>query len=173
MNPDPILYVLSGLPGSGKTTLAKLLSNKTKAAYIRIDTIEQGLRDLCDYDVFAEGYRLAHRIVKDNLQNRISVVADSCNPIALSRNEWEQVAKGSGVAILNIYLHCSDQHEHQRRIENRVSDIEGLNLPSWQRVLKREFEHWDNADNNLVSIDTSDKTPNECLQILLDKLNIQ
>lgn len=39
------LIIFSGLPGSGKTTLASLLATKFKATYLRIDTIEQALRD--------------------------------------------------------------------------------------------------------------------------------
>lgn len=42
-----MLYIFAGLPGSGKSTLAKKLAQKLGATYLRIDTIEQGLRDTC------------------------------------------------------------------------------------------------------------------------------
>jgi predicted kinase len=88
----PTLYIFSGLPGSGKTTLARLVAQKLHSAYLRIDTIEQGLRDLCSVDVQGEGYRLAYRIAGDNLRLGVSVIADSCNPIELTRRELERVA---------------------------------------------------------------------------------
>ena len=34
---DSILYIFSGLPGSGKSVLAKALSERKKASYFRID----------------------------------------------------------------------------------------------------------------------------------------
>ncbi|MFP5386577.1 MAG: AAA family ATPase [Bacteriovoracia bacterium] len=40
------LIIFSGLPGSGKSTLASLLATHLKATYLRIDTLEQGLKDV-------------------------------------------------------------------------------------------------------------------------------
>lgn len=89
MNPATF-YIFSGLPGSGKTTLARFLARRVGAAHLRIDTIEQALRDLCSVDVQGEGYRLAYRVAADILSSGGSVAADSCNPIELTRREWEQ-----------------------------------------------------------------------------------
>jgi predicted kinase len=73
---EPILYILSGLPGTGKSTLAKNIAKLLRAVYIRADTIEQGIRDLCNYNVVGEGYRLAYRIVEDNLKIGNNVISD-------------------------------------------------------------------------------------------------
>ena len=72
----PTLYIFSGLPGSGKSTLSQTIARQLGAVYLRIDTIEQGLRDLCSIEVEGEGYRLAYRIAFDNLCAGMSVVAD-------------------------------------------------------------------------------------------------
>jgi predicted kinase len=88
----PILYSFSGLPGTGKSTLAKNVAKILKAVYIRIDTIEQGIRDLCKFNVQAEGYRLGYKIAEDNLGIGNNVVSDQCNPINLTRNEWNDIA---------------------------------------------------------------------------------
>ena len=87
-----ILFILPGLPASGKSTLAKLIAEEYHAVYVRIDTIEQGLRDLCNFEVQGEGYWLAYRIADDNLKLGRHVVSDSCNPTKLTRREWEEVA---------------------------------------------------------------------------------
>ena len=62
------LVIFSGLPGAGKTTLSQALSRTLPSVHLRIDTLEQALRDLCGIDVEGEGYALAHRIASDNLQ---------------------------------------------------------------------------------------------------------
>lgn len=109
----PMLYIFSGLPGSGKSTLAQRVARQFSAVYLRIDTIEQGLRELCSFDVQGEGYRLAYRIAADNLRIGASVVADSCNPIELTRREWEQVARDAHAGYVNIEIRCSDMREHR------------------------------------------------------------
>ena len=63
-----ILFIFSGLPAVGKSTFAKSVVKHFGAAYLRIDTIEQGLKDLCRINVEGEGYQLAYRMAVNNLQ---------------------------------------------------------------------------------------------------------
>ena len=162
-------YIFSGLPGAGKTTLAKALSSRLKAVYLRVDTVEQGLIDLCSYQVEGEGYRLSYRIASDNLELGNIVISDSCNPISLTRREWQEVASSKGIPYTNIEVICSDIEEHRNRVENRVTDVDGLILPSWQEVVDREYDQW---ETERVQVDTASKKPEESVIDLLGKLNI-
>lgn len=169
MNDDlrPTLYIFSGLPGTGKTTLGQKLASRVTAAYLRIDTIEQALRDMCDIDVGGEGYRFSYRVVADNLLIGISVVADSCNPVELTRGEWEAVAVETGATPINIEVVCSDKDEHRRRVEDRESSIPGLRLPTWEAVENRHYQPW---SKDRIIIDTARKTEGESLEELVSLL---
>lgn len=83
----PYLLIFSGLPGSGKTILAKEIVKYYKAVYLRLDTIEHRINELCNYTVQGEGYRLSYRIAADNLLLGNSIVADCCNPWEITRVE--------------------------------------------------------------------------------------
>ncbi len=162
------LYSFSGLPGTGKTTLSRLLAGRIKAVYLRIDTIEQALRDLCGTVVEGEGYDLTYRVAADNLRLGVSVVADSCNPIELTRGAWEALARDAQARCVNIEVICSDAREHRRRVEARKPDMTGFVLPTWEAVLRREYQPW---TKERIIIDTAGKTENEYFAELLSKLN--
>lgn len=160
----PTLYILSGLPGSGKSTLAKLLAQKTGAAHIRIDTLEQGLRDLCKMSkVEGEGYGLAYALTVDILASGCSVVADSVNPIPLTRNAWMKVATSNGANFINVEIICSDKDEHRHRLQTRDDGIPGLRRLTWEEVQSRDYREWDVPR---IKIDTAGKSTDESLREL-------
>ncbi len=165
---QPILYIFSGLPCSGKSTLANKLAKHTNSTYLRIDTIEQGLRDLCNVNVEGEGYRLSYRIANDNLCAGNDVIADSVNPIQLTRDEWNQVALNANAKYINIEIECSDKIEHKKRSETRENGMKSLENPKWEQICKREYHPW-NA--SCVKIDTAKKTIEESFKELLAKIS--
>jgi predicted kinase len=137
-----MLIVFGGLPGTGKSTLAREIARIRSAIYLRIDTIEQALRPALGEDVADAGYRVAYALAESNLRQGLDVVADSVNPIMLTRDAWRDVAASVGARSVEIEVICSDAGEHQRRVETRTSDVAGLKLPNWREVLDREYEPW-------------------------------
>lgn len=154
----PILFIMSGLPGSGKSTLSRFLVRKYKIPYIHIDTIEQGLRDLCHIEVIAEGYGLSYRIAAEHLRLGVHLLVDSCNPINLTRRAWEAIAEDNHGDIINIEVICSDKNEHRQRIETRIMEVENLKPPTWIDVENRIFHPW---EGERIVIDTAHKSIEE------------
>jgi len=153
----PILYIFSGLPASGKSSLAAGLSKKLGASFIRVDTIEQALKDLYGDEItlYDQGYQIAYRLAADSLKQGLSAVADSCNSVKESRAAWQKVATDLNLNFVNIEVTCSDKNEHKKRIETRISSVPNLVLPTWEQVKSREYQTW---QTDIVRIDTSGKS---------------
>ncbi|MEM9631499.1 MAG: AAA family ATPase [Pseudomonadota bacterium] len=168
----PYLVSFSGLPGVGKTTIARALAREKQAVYIRVDSIETGIKEsaLRPASVEDAGYQAAFAVARDNLANGLNVVADTVNPVEISRQAWTEVARVCNALLLDVEVVCSDPVEHRRRVESRVSDIEGLEQPTWQDVQDRHYEAW--AKPRLV-LDTALLTTEECLSKIADAIGEQ
>ena len=161
-----MLIVFAGLPGTGKSSLASELARRLDAAYLRIDSIEQalansslGIRPAAD-----AGYMAGYALAEDNLRIGRTVVADSVNPLHVTRNAWLAVAERAGREAVEVEVVCTDPIEHRRRIETRSSDVPGLPLPTWRDVLGREYHTW---DRDRIVVDTAGRSVEQCADELV------
>jgi len=164
-----MLIIFAGLPGVGKTAIARELARKLGAMYLRIDSIEQALRESGAVigPMNESGYRVAQAIAADNLRLGGTVVADSVNPLRITREAWREVAKKERVDSVEIEIRCSDRVEHRRRVESRSANIPGLTVLAWAEVMAREYEPWDREH---IEINTSELSVEESAELILSKL---
>jgi len=163
-----MLYIFSGLPGTGKTELSKFLAEALGAVYLRIDTIEQAMKACGINEINGCGYHVARNIAEDNLNTGLTVVSDSVNPLDCTRKAWRTVAIKTGKPYCEIEVTCSSRKEHKHRVETRTSGIDGMKLPDWHDVVSREYHPW--TSEHLV-IDTAGKTPHESKHELLSSVS--
>lgn len=163
-----MLIVFGGLPGTGKSTIANRLAGRIDAVYLRVDTIEQAIRGSGSLgpgaEIGAAGYAVCRRVATDNLLLGRTVIADSVNPLRITRDAYRQAAQAAGVPVLEVEVVCSDREQHRRRIETRPSTVPGLVLPTWQQVSDRLYEAWDGP--HLV-LDTAAMPLESCVERIL------
>ena len=156
-----MLIALGGLPGAGKSTVAMLPAERVGAVHLRIDTIEQAMRNAGFTVSGPEGYLAARDLARDNLRLGHTVIVDAVNPLAITRDYWRETAAQMKVKLVEIEVICSDEHELRRRVESRTADIPGHVLPTWQQVLDRHYEPWTTA----YVIDTAGRTVEQAVSL--------
>lgn len=160
-----MLIVFAGLPGTGKSSIARELAQELGAVWLRIDSIEQAIREsgVVRESLDDAGYRAAYAVAVDNLRLGRTVIADSVNGWMLTRNAWREAGLQAGSRIVEIETICSDLDEHRRRIEQRPNEVQGLKLPTWKEVIGRDYHAW---DRDHVTIDTAGRSVAECVAVI-------
>ena len=169
MSHPALLIVFAGLPGAGKSTLARALALELGAVWLRIDSIEQAIHQsgVLAGSVEDAGYRAAYAVAEDNLRLGRTVIGDCVNDWMLSRNAWRDAGLRAGADVMEIEVLCSDVAEHRRRIEARSMMGVGFGLPSWNAVAGRDYQPW---DRDPTRIDTAERSVVECIAIIRKKL---
>jgi predicted kinase len=103
-------------------------------------------------------------VAEDNLRTGATVIADSVNPLAITRDAWVAVAVRTAVPVVEVEVVCSDAAEHRRRVEGRATEVPGLALPTWDAVQQRVYEVWSRPH---VVLDTASLTAPEAVDTLL------
>lgn len=158
-----MLIVFSGLPGTGKTTISRAVVKALAATHLRVDVIEQAIRD-SGVPAGAAGYAVAQALAGAHLADGRIVVADCVNPVAASREGWRAVAARDAVRLIEVEVVCPDREEYRRRVEGRVTDIPGLVLPSWEAIQHLDYQPWDRP--HLV-INSAALSPSEAVAAVL------
>lgn len=152
--------MLGGLPGVGKTTVARSVAGALGAAHLRVDAFEvallrQGLVP-APAEVGAHGYDLALAAADTCLTAGTGVLVDAVFDVAAARRPFRDLATRHGVPVHWVRLICTDRAEHRRRVEERSADLPGHVLPTWEQVQARRVDQW--HDRHTV-VDTAGGDP--------------
>ena len=160
-----IFIVFAGLPGPGKSSIARELADELGAVWLRVDSIEQAIRQsgVAPGSLDDAGYRAAYAVAEDNLRLGRIVIGDSVNPWMLTRNAWRDAGARAGAHVVEVETICSDVSEHRRRVETRRREVAGLILPDWRAVIERDYRPW---DRDHVTIDTAGRSVAACVALL-------
>lgn len=121
--PESTLYIMCGLPFSGKTTLAHALANQCGFIHLDLDVLarakgmlpEEGVADKQWGQLFGEAYQLLATL----LASGKSVVFDAVNYNRAGRDHLRAIAQQAGSSAYVVYIDLSIEKIAQRRQANQ------------------------------------------------------
>jgi predicted kinase len=150
------LIIISGLPVSGKSTLAEGIAKKIKLPLFSVDPIESSIIKSGIKRSFETGlaaYLIAEKLASEQLNSGLSVIIDAVNPVKEAREMWRNLSKKYHAEL--IVIECVlDNNLHKKRVESRIRNMPGIPEVTWKDVKKRQKKYLKWREKRLV-LDTS------------------
>ena len=129
----PFVVMLSGLPGSGKTSLARAIRSQIPAAIIESDAVRLALspRPAFSADESARVFDLCERAMERLLHRGIAVIMDATNLRERHREPVYALSERAGVPLVIVQVYAGTEII-RRRLEDRLAAAqEGSHLAGW------------------------------------------
>lgn len=174
----PILIIFKGLPGTGKTTLARKLEQELRWNQINRDDIkEQLLDEKGDMpDLGRQSYDIMWDTLEKNLADGKSIICDTNINHPLALQHFSRIQQNTNARIVVLECFCRDEEEHRRRLDSRKQmNLSSFWIDSWekyQEYLKSDDNQGDyEIPYQVIRIDTSQpiELPELVAQIFQDE----
>jgi predicted kinase len=139
-----VFVVMSGLPGAGKSSIARRLASTLGYCLFELDRIEAPLLERISGDTLGwGGYEILTALADDHLALGHSVILDCVTWVRPLRARLTRLAHARSAAFRPIEVVCSDEAVHRDRLEARRR--RGLPDVPWTRVeeARRLYDPWD------------------------------
>jgi predicted kinase len=134
------LIVMSGLPGSGKSTIAQQIASRLQIPLFSVDPIESaiikaGLKR--SFETGLAAYLVAEVLATEQLKLGNSVVVDAVNAEDEGKQVWLECSARLQVPLVVIECVLENEDLHRERLEKRIRKLHGFSEVSWERVVAR------------------------------------
>lgn len=152
----PVLVALSGVPGTGKSTVADAVAALTGAVRLSVDDVEEALLGAGlapGWETGVAAYEAVRAAATQNLRAGLGVVVDAVNDSAPARETWRRAAADAGAWLFCVLLTPPAPTSHQARLAGRSRGLVLVGEPSWEQVVSRMhgYEPWPDVDLELDS----------------------
>lgn len=125
--------IFSGLPGTGKSTLADRLAGELKWPILRIDDVVGEIPENPGVEFWDSKVAILLGLAEAQLEFGISVVVDSVF-MNTDRHHAQQIARRCGARFRPIHTFVSDEAVWEKRVTARYEALNKKEVATWDRI---------------------------------------
>jgi len=129
---EPVLIVVSGLPGTGKSFFSIRLAERVPLLVLESDALRKALFLLPSYSAGENSnlFRTIHLLIEELLKDGISLVLDATNLSERSRERLYSIADRVNTRLVMVLVEAPPEVVRQR-LEDRAGDPESSSDADW------------------------------------------
>jgi predicted kinase len=139
-----ILVLFSGLPGTGKSTLANRLARELKWPLLCIDDVIGEVPENAGIPFWDSRVDTLLDVVETQLKVGLNVIVDSVF-MNMDRHHAQELARKYQVRFLPIYVFVSDENIWKSRVTARYNESKDKDVATWERIQhqRERFREWE------------------------------
>jgi predicted kinase len=138
------LILFSGLPGTGKSTLAMRLARELQLPLVCIDDVIGDVPENAGIPFWDSRVDILLDVVRTQLEVGLSVIVDSVF-MNMDRNHAQELARKYQARFLPMYIYVSDENVWKERVDARYRKLNDKDVATWERIQhqRQRFRTWE------------------------------
>jgi len=138
------LVIFSGLPGTGKSTLANRLARELHRPLLSIDDVVVDVPENAGNEFWDQQISALLNLVETQLELDLDVIVDSVF-MNMDRHHAQKLARKYDARFVPIYVYVSDDKVWKERVTTRFDQSNNPDVATWERIQhqRQHFREWE------------------------------